>query len=301
MVRFLSAGIRGLLPLMPLVAWLPSAAAAQPAPTTASSPPPVAEATPSPGQLRALRLASTVQIWRDQTEPLGSGVILAESPGGYWVATNRHVIQGLNAVCVTTADRNVRPALVVATRPAQVAAPLDLALLWLSRGSQPQTVAPELTAAAVAQVAGETLPLVVATGYPLTPSKPRSQSSYQEREGLLVPLLASPLEGGYRLAYTSLVEKGMSGGGLFWGGALVGLNGVHRDPLWEGTWKQIDGRPLPSPLQDKLELVSLAIPIDSIRTVLRAMQTQPLPPLGSLARLRCAGALPPTTSSAQTQ
>jgi len=300
-VRLVIVGIRGLLLLIPLAAWLSAPLAAWSKEEAATSPPPVADANPAPGQSRALRLASTVQIWRDQTEPLGSGVILAESAGGYWVATNRHVIQGVNAVCVTSADRGVRPALVIAPKTAQGASPLDLAFLWFAKGSQPQTVAAGLTKDAAAQLASETLPLVVATGYPLTPSRPRTQARYQEREGLLVPLLATPLEGGYGLAYTSLVEKGMSGGGLFWGGALVGLNGAHRDPLWEGTWKQLNGRPLPSPLQDKLELVSLAISNDSIQTALQAVQAQPLPSRAVLASLRCAGTVPAPDSPVRSQ
>lgn len=293
-MRVLTTGLRGLSLLLALAAIVPAALPAKPVPTPSIARSAAAEAIPTPGQLRAVRLAATVQIWRDQTEALGSGVILAESQGGYWAATNRHVIQGLKAVCVTSADRTVRPALVVLPRSARPASQLDLALLWWAKGSQPQSVATELTPAAASQLADETLPLVVATGYPLSATQSPSPVRYQEREGLMVPLLPEPVEGGYGLAYTSLVEKGMSGGGLFWGGALVGLNGVHRDPLWEGAWKQADGRLLPPPLQDKLELVSLAIPIESIRPVLRAVQSQPLPALAPLARLRCAGAVAPT-------
>lgn len=269
-------------------------AAAMPFCSAALASPKAAEIVANPGQALVLRQASTVQVRRQQGEALGSGVIVGSSQGGYWVATNRHVIQGLKGVCLITADRQSHPALVVAADTGSGRSVMDLAFLWFLSGSRPQAVVPLPAPTAAAALAAESLPLVVATGFPLDAPETPGDPSYQQREGLLLPLLRKPLEGGYGLAYTSLVEKGMSGGGLFWGTLLVGLNGVHSDPLWEGAWKQEDGRPLAAPMQAKLELVALAIPTSRILPLLHRLQAAPLPSPERLASVRCQGPSPAT-------
>ena len=137
---------------------------------------------------------------------LGSGVLMAETNGGYWLATNRHVVEEQKAVCVQTVDRRVITALVLPPAKAAASAELDLALLWMpAAGANRLAVAytgPTSTPATA-------LPLVIATGYPsplqLNPEDP----NYTEDSGLLVPLLKQPLQGGFDLAYTSEVQKGM--------------------------------------------------------------------------------------------
>ena len=105
---------------------------------------------------------------------------------------------------------------------------------------------------------------MIATGYPVSDLPSQDGPSYSEKEGLLLPLLERPLQGGFQLAYTSSITPGMSGGGIFQDGALVGINGAHSDPLWPGHWSYLNGQPVSSYLDRKLDLLSLGIPADAI-------------------------------------
>jgi hypothetical protein len=113
------------------------------------------------------------------------------------------------------------------------------------------------------------LPIVFSTGYPIEVETGRDGPFYREMEGLLLPLLESPLEGGYDLTFAMTIGKGMSGGGVFLGTRLIGINGVHADPLWRSPWRRGDGLPISQALNRKLELVSMGIPIGVIEAVFR--------------------------------
>jgi hypothetical protein len=115
------------------------------------------------------------------------------------------------------------------------------------------------------------LPLVVSTGYPTPLQKQPDGPAYTEKPGLLVPLLSNSLEGGFDLAYTSTVEKGMSGGGVFIGGLLIGINGAHSKPLWPGQWNDQRGKPVDAVLNQKLDLVSLGISVPTIKAAMKAV------------------------------
>ena len=131
------------------------------------------------------------------------------------------------------------------------------------------------------------LPLVVSTGYP-TPLQPSPDGPvYTESPGLLLPLLNDPLQGGFDLAYTAAVEKGMSGGGVFIGGQLIGINGTHSQPLWPGQWKQANGKPLPGGLNDKLELVALGLSASTIEQALKTARQPETNDLAALNALQC--------------
>ena len=56
----------------------------------------------------------------------------------------------------------------------------------------------------------------------------------------------------------------MSGGGIFQDGVLIGINGAHSDPLWAGNWSYLNGQPVPNTIDQKLDLLSLGIPSDTI-------------------------------------
>ena len=75
---------------------------------------------------------------------LRSGVLVGSAPGGYWVATNRHVVQEHSIICVVTADRKaaggvVWPWIRVGTNDS-----LNLALIWLPRKSKDPLLAASL-------------------------------------------------------------------------------------------------------------------------------------------------------------
>ena len=71
-------------------------------------------------------------------------LFLMQQNGGYWVATNRHVVQEHSIICVVTADRKaaggvVWPWIRVGTNDS-----LDLALIWLPRKSKDPLLAASL-------------------------------------------------------------------------------------------------------------------------------------------------------------
>jgi hypothetical protein len=61
----------------------------------------------------------------------------------------------------------------------------------------------------------------------------------------------------------------MSGGGVFQGRRLIGINGAHANPLWPGQWKDQGNKPVSAILNRKLEQVSLGIPLQTIKLKLK--------------------------------
>lgn len=233
---------------------------------------------------KAQRHASSVRLRVPGGEDLGSGVLIGETDDGYWVVTNRHVVQTKPVLCVMGSDRRADPAVVLPPARDQRQADLDLAFLWLPRGtSAPRVVAQRAEATGLASE----LPLVVSTGYPVELETNRDGPLYKEQEGLLVPLLDSPLEGGYDLTFALAIGKGMSGGGVFLGTRLIGINGVHADPLWRATWRRADGGPLSAALNRKLELVSMGISVGTIEGLLRQTSRPSAEQIRSLAKHDC--------------
>ena len=230
------------------------------------------------------RQSVTVLLREPAGNQLGSGVLVGSATGGYWVVTNRHVVQQQKSVCVVGADRKATEALVLPSRRDKRAQELDLALVWLPRSSKDALMVAPLAAQLLDE--GQ-LPLVIATGYP-TPLKASPDGPpYSESEGLLLPMLQRPLEGGFDLAYTAAVQKGMSGGGVFNGGELIGINGAHANPLWPGQWRDQRGKAVDEQLNSKLELVSLGISAEVIKAELKAAVVPGAEQLDSLSGVEC--------------
>ncbi len=216
---------------------------------------------------QANRKAVTALLRDLKGDPIGSAVVVAAGAGGHWLATNRHVVEGHTKLCVVTADQRSRPALWLEQDRRSSNKSLDLALLWLPVDNDPALVtalmAPEPALASQ-------LPVVVASGFPTRQlGKGDGEGGYREVSGLLLPLLPQPLEGGFDLAYTAAVEKGMSGGGVFVGDRLIGINGSHPHPLWPGRWKQQNGKAISAQLNQKVELVALGLSVEAIQERLK--------------------------------
>lgn len=280
----------------------PAAPAATPLP--ADTPPPAATAPPA--DTAPARPAHVTVLLLEQQEQRGSGVLLHRAGGGTWLVTNRHVIDGLDQVCVRTPDGRLwaaRPVL-----PARSS--LDLAFLWLADPQASLPVATPLRTAVAASSPSSpswTPPIVRASGYPIPDTPNATPPTYRELSGLLLPLLSAPLEGGLQLASTSAVRKGMSGGGLFdEQDHLIGINTTHADPLWSAPLRQETGQPVAAALNRRLELVALAIPITRVLPLLSGLKP-PAAPAGRAGSGRPAAAagaaaapapLPPICSGA---
>ena len=106
---------------------------------------------------------------------------------------------------------------------------------------------------------------VIAVGFP-------AGSSYTEQLGVLVDQPKQALTGGYRLAYTSEIQKGMSGGGIFSeGNRLIGLNAMHANPLWSAPLQYRDGSAISIEETERLEQYALGIGATSILGAIRRL------------------------------
>ena len=226
---------------------------------------------------QALRQSATALLRQPGGEQLGSAVIVAKAKAGYWLATNRHVVRGLSDVCVVTSDRKASTARVLAPPANSRISELDLAFVWLPANDQQLVVA----APKRFDPQGDPIPLVIATGYPVSDLPSQDGPNYSEKEGLLLPLLERPLQDGFQLAHTGSITPGMSGGGIFQDGALIGINGTHSNPLWAGHWSYLNGQAVSPALDQKLDLLSLGIPADAI-----SRQLELLVPPSDLSKLK---------------
>ena len=199
------------------------------------------------------RQASTVRILSGDQH--GSGVIIKHSEGGYWVITNQHVLDGESLHCIESIGGGRYQGHLVPLASNKD----DLALLWFNAGDNEEQVA---KLASGQSGLGEAIELVIATGYPAT-------QEYVERPGLTIPLLAEPLEGGYTLTYTSEIDKGMSGGGVFdENDQLIGINAAHQEPLWDANRRYQSGEPVTAKLNQQLDLVALGLNAEQVRMAL---------------------------------
>lgn len=237
-------------------------------------------------QEQQLRRRVLVLIQDSQGKQLGSGVLIANATNGDWILTNRHVTQEAGLVCITTYDGRKQAG--VLEPPPNAWQGLDLALVWLPRSQlqSPRPIAETMDPG----LAESELAVVVAAGYPAQTENSPTVGDYREELGLLLPLLQGPLLEGYDLTYTASVQKGMSGGGLFVGDRLIGINGAHSHPLWPGQWQRHDGTPVGKPLDSQLELVALGLSQKHLQN-LRLDERQPSRPAdGPEASTSCATA-----------
>lgn len=240
------------------------------------------------GDAQQQRRNVTVLLSDPQGDPLGSAVVVAAAEDGYWLATNQHVVDERGRLCVLSVSGKPEAALVIPIKASNPNNALDLALLWLpARPDAGPGQRKAVARFAPAQPTGNDLPLVVASGYPSPMGANQSRPEYREARGLLLPLLKQPLQGGFDLSSTAAVQKGMSGGGVFLGSDLIGINGTHADPLWPGVLLSETGKPIEPALNERLELVSLAISAPVLQKTLQAAVLPSRQRLRSLADAVC--------------
>jgi S1-C subfamily serine protease len=204
-----------------------------------------------------------------QKEPVGSGILLAQTDGVYTVLTNAHVIQsGTAPFQVQTPDGKIYAAALI---PPPVGQTQDIATLRF------QSLEREYSTAKLASDPIAIGAKVWSAGYPLESNSDRQSNidtwGLMIIKGRISRLLTKPLAGGYSLGYDHPIHKGMSGGPLLnQQGELIGINGVHAYPLWDAPEILEDGSTVHQQLQDQINQLNWAIPISVLHD--RHFQTE---------------------------
>jgi S1-C subfamily serine protease len=192
--------------------------------------------------------AITVEILAGQ-DSIGSGTIWRSNNGTNQVITSSHVLTAQKQpLLIQTADGQVHTAQVIT--PANWES-LDLAVLQFQAQQNYPTA--RIDRSVNLQVGS----VVLAAGFPKN-----GKSTLTIEKGAITHILNKPLAEGYQVGYNSTVTKGMSGGPLVnEQGTLVGINGIHAEPLWDAIETFADGTVVGEPLLSEIGEASWAIPV----------------------------------------
>jgi S1-C subfamily serine protease len=201
----------------------------------------------------------TVRVWSNS--PIGSGTIIKRHGRIYTILTAAHILRaGDSPYTIQTPDGQRYSAEIVLKPNLKQK---DVVLLQFHSSQSAYAIA------SIGTVGKSNIKQkVYAAGFPINNrSQLNSQlnSKLLLREGEIVLLLEKPLKDGYRLAYTSSVDSGMSGGSVLnERGEVIGINGLRDDPIWYVPMKYEDGTEPNSHTQNLIANSSLAIPIKDI-------------------------------------
>lgn len=208
-------------------------------------------------------------------ESIGSGVLIDKQAGIYTVVTNAHVIQATRAPFrVQTPDSQMYIAALI---PPPAGRNRDLSILRFQ--SRRLYTTAKLTRSRLNIGTS-----VWAAGFPLEPNSVPANSQAVPTtipwgltiaDGQITQILPVAISGGYKIGYDNAIRKGMSGGPLVDGdGNLVGINGVHADPLWEVSDTLENGSTVSKQLQKQIDNYSWAIPIEFVKDYVGSQVTQ---------------------------
>ena len=198
-------------------------------------------------------------------ESIGTGVLLDKQDRVYTVVTNAHVIQSASAPFnIQTPDGQIYVAALI---PPPTKQNRDLSMLRFQSDR-------DYTPTKLASVSPKIGTLVWAAGFPLDDNTttlansqniPAKVSGLTISDGKVAQILPVAITGGYQIGSDNAVRKGMSGGPLVDGdGNLVGINGIHANPLWDVAETLEDGTKVDAKLQELIDSCSWAIPIDFV-------------------------------------
>jgi Trypsin-like peptidase domain len=248
-------------------------------------------------QLKQISQNITVQVWSERF--LGSGIIISKQNNEYFVVTNAHVVQLLKPPYqIKTSDDILHQASIIKSIDFQ---DTDLRILKFTAKKSSYSVATRgsftnLKAGDKVVAAGypfnlpqfeEKLTKTEQSNHNFLENNNQDNhdlinQKIQENqksidisnlgskeltmtEGKVVFVLDKALEEGYQIGYTNEIQKGMSGGPVLnEAGELVGINGIHANPIWIIDTLYED-KTLPNDdLQKAIPLYSWAIPVDRI-------------------------------------
>lgn len=219
--------------------------------------------SPSLSAQQLQQLAKTITVKISTKELLGSGSLLRRNGKIYTVFTNAHVLRAANPPYqIQTPDGRVYQASVLQIAKLQQE---DLAVLQFRSPDIVYTVANVKDASSL-QVGDE----VFVGGFTsnVTVQKLSSQAEkisntqFVFTSGKVTLLLDKALEQGYQIGYSNDVRKGMSGAPLLnIDGEVVGINSLHKDPIWDTPEVYQDGSQPEQHLQELITRSSMAVPI----------------------------------------
>ncbi|GCL60080.1 serine protease [Microcystis aeruginosa] len=186
----------------------------------------------------------------------GSGTIIAKKGDNYLILTNAHVTRGATTLQIQTHDGHSRAARIV---PNSLSENQDLALLEFSDTR-------EYSIATIAEftINQNSIGLeVVAAGYVA------ETGQYRTTKGTLEQVSDRPLRDGYSVGYSGDIVQGMSGGGIFVDGELIGINGRSAHPILSNYIYE-DGTKQPTDAEiQQMRAVNWGISINTLLTYIR--------------------------------
>ncbi len=185
----------------------------------------------------------------------GSGTIIAKKGDNYLILTNAHVTRNTKTLQVQTYDGHSRAARIV---PNSLSENQDLALLEFS----------DTRNYAIATIAKFTINQdeigleVVAAGYVA------ETGQYRTTKGTLEQVSDRPLRDGYSVGYSGDIVQGMSGGGIFVDGELIGINGRSAHPILSNYIYEDGTKPTDAEIQ-QMRAVNWGISLHTLLTYIR--------------------------------
>jgi S1-C subfamily serine protease len=190
-------------------------------------------------------------------ETIGAGVLLAKQEQVYTVVTNTRVIQTASAPFqLQTYDGQIYAAALI-TPP--VGQNRDLSIL---RFQSPNRIYHTAKLATNIPQVGDR---VWSSGFPLNSPYDSSKPIWEPSivSGQITQILPIAIAGGYSIGSDCPIEQGMSGGPMLdRSGALIGINGIHTNPLWNSPKILEDGSKVSDVLQEQIQNYHWAIPIN---------------------------------------
>ena len=222
-------------------------------------------------KLQRLRAISIKVLAHGET--IGSGVLLHRHQQVYTVITNAHVIQASSAPFqLQTHDGQIYATALISPPAGQNR---DLSIL---RFQTQRTYAVAKLAIASPKIgdrvwsSGFSLPNATAAEGKVASRQKPSQADWglHTVNGRITQVLPIAIAGGYSLGFDRGIGKWMSGGPMInQAGELVGINGVHANPLWEVPEMLEDGSTVGEALQVQINNSSWAIPSEFVRQFAR--------------------------------
>ncbi|MCT7985517.1 serine protease [Laspinema sp. A4] len=205
-------------------------------------------------EVRQIAQSITVKVLSGRSG--GSGIVIQKQGSIYTVVTNQHVLTAGkgSGYQIQTTDGRIYAAEVVRTVNFESN---DLALLQFRSTGADYTVA-SLGTSSTLKPGDE----VFAAGFPF--ESEQLGSAWTFTTGTISLIADRAIEGGYQIAYTNPVEKGMSGGPILnRQGQVIGLNGMHAYPLWGDPYLFTDGSRPSTAIREIMVRSSMGIAIDT--------------------------------------